>query len=796
MAPEAERHAAPSSASASDGEPPKPDAAPNLFAPVSTANRITGQTHGRRQHAQQQLTPGSAYDYGRSEYFKPVWSDPLPRAEDALGYQKSMPATFLKRTLTEPAPAAAEAPGWFSPQVAAYPGIPLPAQSAANAGAQGMGFTAQPAAPVAFSAPAAPDVRADPAGARPVAFSAPAQGIAPAPAMPSAPAVPQSPTLPEGLAFSTDVARPAVVEPPAPETPAPWPLAPSATAAPVAPRGYGMPAPTTFAPVPDVVYAAPQQPYGVYAAPEPPAQPLAPATAPAPEAVWAVAPDLHPGDAYGLYPPPVAAQAAPARHRRAERNRAQEAYPTFPMPDTWADMGWKSPEPAPMDTTMVWRASDLNMFERDAFAEPLNPFSDPAAFAQAGYPPAEPEAAPYPGWGPAAPWDGEPPAPQDEPAPYPEVEGSAVVGGVANPYAYGAPYGLPAEPMPPAHTKLSERAPRIRTLSAVSPWRLALWVGCALVLLFCGIEVFKIVQSLVSNEQSLSNYRQEYYRLTGQDPADSANGVELLPAGQTYTPTATPQPVVTSTPEPRIAQNDPLIGVVDAGGASAAPALPSQTPVTRTRLTKYPDNPLLSVDEAFTELRKENPDVVGRLTIDGLLDETIVQRNNTFYLTHNARGLHGTQGAVFVDEGCSLQKPPENLLLRAQTQPEGKLFAPLTRYGQEGAAFIRAHGIVRCDTIYEKGVYVVFAVVQADSDVNSPAYFNYAGYPTFQSDTQMLGYVKAARNHSVCAIDVGVRADDRLLTLATVGEGNETKNWVIFCRRLRSGESETHIQRD
>ena len=774
MAPEAERRAAPSSASAPDGEPPKPDAAPNLFAPVSTANRITGQPHGRRQHAQQQLTPGSAYDYGRSEYFQPVWTDPLPRAEDALGYQKSVPATFLKRTLTEPDPAAAEAPGWFQPQMAAYPGIPLPsrqpAQPAPNPATPGAGFVVWTSTPVA-----------------------PAPPVQPAP---PAPSVPPGPTLPEGLVFSTDVARPAALDFSAPEAPASWPLTPPATAA---PAGFGMPAPAAFAPAPHIVYAAPPQAYGAYAVPEPPAPPPAPATTP--EGVWPAALELHPGDAYGLYPPPMpaapplAAEAAPARHRRAERNRARDAYPNAPVADTWAEMGWKAPEAAPLDTTMVWHAGELTMFERDAFAEPLTPFSDARAFAQAGYPPAEPEPAPYPGWGPTSPWEGgEAPAPPEEPAAYPEVEGAAVTGGAAAPYAYGAPYGLPAEPIASPRTKAYASLTHVRT--AVGPWRMALWVGCALVLLFCGIEVFKIVQSLVSNEQSLTNYRQEYYRLTGQDPADAANSVELLPAGQTYTPTATPQPVVTATPEPRIAQNDPLIGVVDGGGASVAPALPSQTPATRTRLTKYPDNPLLSADEAYTTLRTENPDVVGHLIIDGLLDEIVVQRNNTFYLTHNARGLHGTQGAVFVDEGCSLKKPPENLLLRAQTQPEGKLFAPLTRYGQEGADFIRRHGIVRCDTIYEKGVFVVFAVVQADSDVNSPAYFNYAGYPTFQSDSQMLGYVKAARSHSVCAIDVGVRADDRLLTLATVGEGNETKNWVIFCRRLREGESETHIQRD
>lgn len=156
----------------------------------------------------------------------------------------------------------------------------------------------------------------------------------------------------------------------------------------------------------------------------------------------------------------------------------------------------------------------------------------------------------------------------------------------------------------------------------------------------------------------------------------------------------------------------------------------------------------------------------------------------------------GASGAIFVDESCSLKTPPENLLIRGQANAAGKLFEPLLQYETQGNAFVESHGILRCDTIYEQAQYVVFAVLRADSVTNSPAYFNYAGYPTFQSDGQMMNYVEAARQKSKPRINVSVRPDDRLLTIATLAEGSDTTSLVLLCRMLRNGETPSNIQRN
>ncbi len=370
-----------------------------------------------------------------------------------------------------------------------------------------------------------------------------------------------------------------------------------------------------------------------------------------------------------------------------------------------------------------------------------------------------------------------------------------------------APYDAvpPAPPMPPLPPEDRQGPPEMphgeeqpHTLGSWMrySWRMALLIACALAIGLAGIEVAKMVGSLMTNEKQVAKTREEYFALAGVGTDAPISGVELLPAGQTYAPTATPQVVRTPTPAPRINQNDPLIGVLDGGNTADTQAeTPTATTAARSKLTQYPDNPLLNIRDAFTKLRQQNGDVIGLLTIDGVLEETVVQRNNTYYLTHNARGLYGAGGAIFVDESITLKKPPENLLLRGQVTVEGKLFAPLMQYGQSGTAFIAQHGIIRCDTIYEEALYVVFAVIHADSNTTSGEYFNYGGYTTFQNDSQMLSFVQNARAHSICNIDVDVQATDRLLTLACVPRDGETASWVLLCRKLRSGETAGYIQK-
>lgn len=349
------------------------------------------------------------------------------------------------------------------------------------------------------------------------------------------------------------------------------------------------------------------------------------------------------------------------------------------------------------------------------------------------------------------------------------------------------PEGL--DPFAPAETPEKKKRPEFKPAPQQQPvqpqrppirWqRVAAMVAMVGMLLFVGIVGGRVVANLAANERDMKALRQQWNERTGTDLRAAAARVDLLPEGQTYAPTATPAPtqvVRTPTPTPIIPINEAAIQSLGRRDNAAVDAQPVATPTApqRSRLEAYPDNPLKNVMDSVREAHDQNRDVIGHLVIEGVLDEWVVQRNNTYYLTRNYRGSASETGAVFADESCSLKTPPENLLLRGQSAVEGKLFAPLWQYASGGASFVAAHTRATLTSLYEEGSYVLFAVIVADNDPASAGYFNYASHPSFQTDEAMLRYVQSARERSLYPFNVQVGPADRLLTLATLGAGDST----------------------
>lgn len=276
-----------------------------------------------------------------------------------------------------------------------------------------------------------------------------------------------------------------------------------------------------------------------------------------------------------------------------------------------------------------------------------------------------------------------------------------------------------------------------------------------------------------------------YKKLSGTAPADAGgSSVSLLPAGQTYEPTvfiATAAPV-TPTPTPIFDIYDPMRTTPEPG--SGDDTAPLETPFTgRTKVSRYPKNEMLMLNETVREMRETNPDIIGRLTIPGVLDEIVVQSNNVFYLTHDSTGSFSASGAVFIDEACSLQSPPENLLLRGNSSVTGKTFEPLNLFATADGAFVANARIAHLLTPYEDEYYTLFAIITASADPASQNYFDYASHPTFASDAEMLSYVQRAAARSRFNFGVPVDASDRLLTLSTVS--NDGSCVILLYRMVR-----------
>ena len=199
----------------------------------------------------------------------------------------------------------------------------------------------------------------------------------------------------------------------------------------------------------------------------------------------------------------------------------------------------------------------------------------------------------------------------------------------------------------------------------------------------------------------------------------------------------------------------------------------------------YPGNPVLTMDARFDAVRQENPDIVGWLSAGGLLREPVVQRDNEFYVTHDARGRRNENGAIFLDVNADLSTLPYTLILYGHNMKSGAMFGCLRNY--EYAEFCEKHPILTFDTLYEEGRYVIFAAGKVSDRVIDENYVDLFKLSTSMKMEERRDAIDSLKAGSILQFQVDVRPDDQLLLLVTcTDEAGERR--VVAARRLREGE--------
>jgi len=300
--------------------------------------------------------------------------------------------------------------------------------------------------------------------------------------------------------------------------------------------------------------------------------------------------------------------------------------------------------------------------------------------------------------------------------------------------------------------------------------RLFLLVCVAVFALSAFLLIRYFVNILITRQAS--GHLEQVYQSALQDAETAASALETVP---TENPVPTIQPAANSTQK------------VSASVQTAPPSVKEWWP------DKYPDNPTLRVSSVFYELQRQNPDIVGWLKIDGVLEEAVVQRDNEYYLTHNALRQKSVTGALFLDENCNLKTVPTQTLIHGHNMKEGAMFGSLKKYKVKDASFYRAHPYIEFNTIYENSTYVIFAVAEVDLRWNKGDYLPFWENVRFSSAESFMDYVRKARDLSHYRCNVDVQPGDRLLTLSTCTGNDDNKRLVVMARRLRDNENKLQL---
>lgn len=217
----------------------------------------------------------------------------------------------------------------------------------------------------------------------------------------------------------------------------------------------------------------------------------------------------------------------------------------------------------------------------------------------------------------------------------------------------------------------------------------------------------------------------------------------------------------------------------------AQTAAPSSAPGLLIQ-SAYPNNPYRVISSRFKKLRQQNADIIGWLTIDGMVDEAVVQRDNSYYLTRDYRGYHNVNGAIFLDQACDLSSRPATLTLYGHNMKTGAMFGRLHKY--ESLSYYREHALITFDTLYEDGRYAVFAAGKISLNSWERHYVPLSALHSTNLQRR-TGAIDSLRAISAFVTSVDVQAEDQLLLLITCVEDTDER-WLVAARRVREGESE------
>jgi len=189
------------------------------------------------------------------------------------------------------------------------------------------------------------------------------------------------------------------------------------------------------------------------------------------------------------------------------------------------------------------------------------------------------------------------------------------------------------------------------------------------------------------------------------------------------------------------------------------------------------------------KLRKKSKYIIGWITMDNL-DEPVVQKDNTFFLNHDATGKRNSNGAVFMDESVRLLTRPYTILLYGHNMKSGAMFGHLRKY--EEFSYYYKHRVFQFDTLYEEGQYVIFAVETISLTPGKARYLNLAELQSSNRKARQKA-LNALTDHSLHDTMLDVNEEDQILLLITC-VGDDDERLIIAARRLRDGEQANKLE--
>lgn len=177
------------------------------------------------------------------------------------------------------------------------------------------------------------------------------------------------------------------------------------------------------------------------------------------------------------------------------------------------------------------------------------------------------------------------------------------------------------------------------------------------------------------------------------------------------------------------------------------------------------DANLLKLD-AYKELKEQNSDLVGWITIEGTaVDYPVMQTisDPEFYLYLDFKKEYSRHGTPFLDARCDLSQPSDNMIIYGHHMRDGTMFADLIDYAEP--SYYKDHKFIEFNTLDEVALYEIVGVFKTPADGSNAFY--YTNYVNFASQEHFDEFYSEVQKRSLYSTDSDFEFGDKLITLST-----------------------------
>lgn len=210
------------------------------------------------------------------------------------------------------------------------------------------------------------------------------------------------------------------------------------------------------------------------------------------------------------------------------------------------------------------------------------------------------------------------------------------------------------------------------------------------------------------------------------------------------------------------------------------------------------DASTLTVLPEYQELFRQNSDMVGWLSIadtdinypvvqkklseDQWTNASLVEQNNSYYLTHGFNGEEDANGTLFVDCRSDIVNPTTNTIIYGHNMKSGLMFGTLKNYLDYD--YYQAHKTVTFNTIYEKRQYEIVAVCLSQVEDAASSDYRYYNFINAENEAEWDAFTANVKSLSVFDETPDLTAGDKILTLSTCNNYVESGRLFLVAKRI------------